>query len=48
MADMSINIRFSEHQHHIQLDVNYVTIAPASELIFECKVRGLITTRQVT
>ena len=40
MAELMINLRFSEPQHYIQLDVNYVTIAPASELLYECKVQG--------
>ena len=40
MAELVINIRFSESQEYIQLDVNYVTIAPASELLYECKFQG--------
>ena len=40
MIELMINLRFSEPQDHIQLDVNYATIAPASELLYECKVQG--------
>ena len=40
MAELMINLRFSEPQHYIQLDVNCATIAPASELLYECKVQG--------
>ena len=48
MAEVMINLRFSEPQHYIQLDVNCVTIAPASELLYECITLGLITTLQFT
>ena len=40
MAELMINFRISEPQHHIQLDTGYATIAPASELLYECKVQG--------
>ncbi len=40
MIELMINLRFSEPQDHIQLDVNCTTIAPASELLYEYKVRG--------
>mgnify|MGYP000424224980 CR=1 FL=1 len=40
MAELMINLRFSEPQEYILLDVNYVTIVPASELLYECKVQG--------
>ena len=39
MIELMINLRFSEPQHYIQLDVNCATIAPASELLYECKVQ---------
>ena len=40
MIELMINLRFSEPQEYIQLDVYYATIAPASELLYECKVQG--------
>ena len=40
MIELTINLRFSELQEYIQLDVNCATIAPASELLYECKVQG--------
>ena len=40
MIELMINLRFCEPQHYIQLDVKRVTIAPASELLYECKVQG--------
>ena len=40
MVELMINIRFSESQHHIKWDVKYATIAPAFELLYECKVQG--------
>ena len=40
MIELMSNLRFSELQHHIQLDITCTTIPPASELIYECKVQG--------
>ena len=39
MAELMINLRCSEPQHYIQLDVNCTKIASASELFYECKVQ---------
>ena len=39
MAELMINIRFSDPQEHIQYRTSK-SIFPTSELLYECKVQG--------